>query len=386
MPAPRLNFRKRRGNVLVLSVVMMIVLVAFVAFAVDVGYLCAMRNELQRSADAAAMAAAWELVDENGPAGQPSAVAMSASAEAMAAQYAALNPVGAEEPGLASDDVSVGYMPDPSDPNSPMLPASGGTMPNAVQVRVQRTAGQNGRIPLFFARVLGYEAAASQAQATAALLYNIGGFQVPADGSNLGILPFALDVDTWNDLVDNGIGNDDYAFNPSSSAVAIGADAIKEINLYPQGTGSPGNRGTVDIGGSNNSTSDICRQIRDGISPQDMQDLYSENRTLELDEHGELVLNGDTGISAGVQDDLASIIGQPKIIPLFSVVNGPGNNAEYTIIGFVGVRVMYVKLTGSMSSKKVILQPANIVTRGGVAPSSGAQTSKFIYSPVWLVR
>jgi len=53
-------------------------------------------------------------------------------------------------------------------------------------------------------------------------------------------------------------------------------------------------------------------------------------------------------------------------------------------VGWAGVRVMYVKLTGSMSSKKVMVQPCNYVSKGAI-PSSDAHSS-FIYSPVWLVR
>jgi hypothetical protein len=86
-----------------------------------------------------------------------------------------------------------------------------------------------------------------------------------------------------------------------------------------------------------------------------------------------------------VKDDLVSIKGKPRIIPIFQSVTGPGNNAEYTIVKFVGVRVMEVKLTGSMSSKKVIIQPANIVAKGGI-PDPGATTTEHVYSPVWLVR
>ncbi len=94
--------------------------------------------------------------------------------------------------------------------------------------------------------------------------------------------------------------------------------------MFPQGTGSPGNRGTVDIGSSNNSTADIARQIVHGISPSDFAQLGGK---LEFDDSGKLYLNGDTGISAGVKDELASIMGQPRIIPIFSTVSGNGNNA-----------------------------------------------------------
>jgi hypothetical protein len=182
-----------------------------------------------------------------------------------------------------------------------------------------------------------------------------------------------------------GGGTDSWKYNSETEGVTSGTDGIKEINLYPQGTGSPGNRGTIDIGGANNSTSDISRQIRDGISPDDMQDFDDDGRTLVFNAQGKLWLNGDTGISAGVKDDLLAIRGEPRIIPIFRTVSGNGNNAEYTIVCFAGVRIMEVKLTGKMSDKKVMIQPCKIVAKGAV-PGPATTTSYFIYSPPWLVR
>ena len=99
-----------------------------------------------------------------------------------------------------------------------------------------------------------------------------------------------------------------------------------------------------------------------------------------------LYLNGDTGISAGVKDELASIIGEPKVLPVFRDVTGNGNNATYTIEDFVGVRILEVKLTGSVSKKRVIIQPATIVTSGVVGAPGEAGVGHYIYSPAWLVR
>jgi len=374
------NNVRRRGNILALTAVLMIVLIAFVALAVDVGYLYTVRNELQRTADAAAIAAAWELCDRDGNATNSNATNLSTSARGMAVQYAGFNKVGAESPLLATDDVNVGYMANPSDPNDALVATPSGELPNAVFVRVQRTSVQNGQIPLFFARILGIESTAATADATAALLSGFEGFRTPADGSNLGILPYALDVQTWEDLLASG--TDNYCYNPDTRSVTVGCDNIKECNLFPQGTGSPGNRGTIDIGSSNNSTADIARQILNGVTPADM--AYHGNE-LSFDDAGEIKLNGDTGISAGVKDELTSIIGDPKIIPIFSQVEGPGNNAEYTIVKWVGVRVVGVKLTGSMASKHLTIQPCNVVCKGGIY-NPNATGSQHIYSPVWLVR
>lgn len=379
----RYRRKRRKGTVLVLSAVLIVVLFAMLAFAVDLGYLLVTRAQMQRSADAAAMAAAWELVDASAPAGTTNWTQAGVNARTIAAQYAALNPVLRRSPLLADEDVKVGYLADPSDPNC-QIQYDDTNRPNAVQVRVRRTAAQNGVVPFFFARALGIDHAETQTEATAALSYNVSGFRTPLDGSNLSMLPFALDLDTWNGLL-AGNGTDNWRWDAALQQVIPGADGILEVNLFPQGTGSPGNRGTVDIGGSNNSTADIARQILDGLTPDDLDHIGG---TLELDENGELDLNGDTGISAGVENELETIKGEPRIIPVFSEVIGPGNNAQFTIVQFVGIRIMNVNLRGENSSKQVMVQPANIVTRGGIqgptmAPSA---SSYYVYSPVWLVR
>lgn len=374
----RLPSQCRRGNVVVITVLLMFSLLVVVALAVDVGFLHVARTQLQRSADAAAIAATWRLLESSGPA---YSLPDSSAVGTTAAQYAGLNAVVNVGPALAADDVSIGRLPYPFNRSVDLL-FDQPSLFNAVKVRVRRTSQQNGPVGLFFARVMGLDSQELQAEATAAFLNNFAGFRAPGNGQNLQILPFVMDEETWEALL-AGAGTDNYRYDADTGQVTCGSDGILEANLYPQGSGSPGNRGTVDIGSSNNSTADICRQIREGISATD---LAYHGGQLAFDENGELQLNGDTGISAGVKDDLASIIGRPRIIPVFRSVVGPGNNAQYTIVKFAGVRVMYVKLTGSMSSKKVIIQPAPVITPGAIPSPSATPQSYYVYSPVWLVR
>ncbi len=382
MCSRRLSCR-RRGNIIVLSAILMVIIMAFAAFACDVGYLCVIRTELQRSADAAALAAVWELADEDGPGDSPTSDEVADRARQVAVEYAALNLVGCQAPGLTEDDVEVGYIADLSDPDSPMVAYDDEHLPNAVRVRVQRSSIINGEVPLFFARVLGYDQTAVEATSTAALRCEIKGFETP-NNFNLGIMPIALDVESWDAMM-AGQGSDSYGYSAEDSSVSQSSDGVLEINLYPGDTGSAGNRGTVDIGGANNSTSDISRQIIEGISADDMIALQETGGTLELDLNSELVLQGDTGLSAEIKDELESIVGQTRIIPLYSNVQDPGNNALYTITRFVGVRIMYVNLTGSLQNKKVLVQPCAIVASGSI-PSTGGKTSEYIYSRAWLVR
>ncbi len=379
---------RRRGSIVVLSALLMVALAAMIAFAVDVGYLQVAKTQLQQAADAAALAATAELVDDDVLGGTADLSAETTSARSMAVTYAAANKVGSVSPAIdsnssnsASGDIVIGYLQNPSDPTQSM-DFSDPDQANAVQVLVQRTANSNGEVHLFFARILGTESQGVTATATAAMVTNFGGFGAPADGSNLGMLPFAMDEQSWNAMLVGG-GADAWSWDQATSQTSSGSDGIRELNLYPQGTGSPGNRGTVDIGSSNNSTNDIARQIVDGVSASDLS--YMPDSKLALDSNGVLYLNGDTGISAGVKDELASIKGEPRVIPVFRSVSGPGNNAQFEIVAFVGIRILDVKLTGPMSGKHVTVQPAQVKMGGGI-PGGNSQTSYFVHSPVWLVR
>jgi Flp pilus assembly protein TadG len=401
----------RRGAIALLACFLMIVLVAMLAFSIDLGYQANSQTELQRSADAAALAACYELVYKGTP-GTP--VNLSAGVQnvpTVAAQYAALNHVCGSAPAVAGSDVVVGFLANPS--GGTIDPSANQNSFNAVQVTVRRSSSENGKVPSFFGRVFGVQGESGSATATAAVINNVGGYQAPSTNGgtgNLMILPYALDQQTWNSLLagntsvttdnwscNNGNGNggncnngnnngddgegDDNHCN-ESKPVASGSDGVRECNLFPQGTGSPGNRGTVYIGNAQ-GTSDLVQQIQNGISPSDLA-VYGGK--LAFDFHGNLCLSAKPGISAGTSSALASIVGQTRLIPIFSSVSGNGANATYNIVAFVGVRVMDVCLTGSMSSKHLTVQPDLVHTRGGIPSTSNTQQSYGTYSPVWLVK
>src|SRR6476659_8259597 len=186
-------YQKRRGNIIVLTALMMTGLIAFAAFAIDLGYLYAVRVELQRCADASAIAATWELINKDGNVNTATATSLTTNASTKATQFANLNHVANEAPALGSGDVTVGYIANPASPSDALVTTPAGGLPNAVQIRVQRTSAQNGQVALFCARVLGFDQQALSAQATAAFVSSFSGFRAPADGDTLDILPYALD-------------------------------------------------------------------------------------------------------------------------------------------------------------------------------------------------
>jgi hypothetical protein len=259
-----------------------------------------------------------------------------------------------------------------------------------VQVTVRRTSGENGQIPTFFSRIFGLSGQNASASATAAVIGNFNGLGIPqVSGGGQGncmLLPFALDQQTWNAMLagDTTVSTDVWNYSSSGQVVA-GSDGIREVNLFPQGTGSPGNRGTVNIGVSNNSTAIVVNQILYGITPAQMAQY--PNSQLTFDSSGNLYLGANPGISAGFKSALASIIGQTRFIPIFASVTGNGNNAQYDIVAFQGVRILDVDLTGSMSSKHLTVQPALCYARGLQSNSSSStRSSNGVYSPVFLVK
>ncbi len=367
-------FCRRRGNIAALTALLLVPVLAVVALAIDVGVMQVHRAELQRSADAAAMAGVWELLetkhqDLNDP-GQ-----VTVRARTAARQYANAN---YRKPLQIDDrDIKVGFMPEPR---------SGGVIQlgdpksfNAVQVRVRRDHTTNGPLHLILGSLIGTDSAATSATATAAMLADVKGFKVTDDFENLPLLPFALDLTTW-ESVSEGFGQDLWRWDANAEQFVPGSDGIPEFNFYPQDTGSAANRGTVNIGATNNSTRRVSRQILDGIT---VEDLKFHDGQLVI-ESGTITLGADPGISAGFKDELAKIIGQARLIPVFSELSGNGNNGVYTIVRWVGIRIIDVNLSGA--DKWLLAQASPVVVTGVVPGDDPGSHSEFIYSPVWIVE
>jgi hypothetical protein len=272
---------------------------------------------------------------------------------------------------------------DPEDPSA-SLDTSDPALYNAVQVRVRKTSAMNGLVTSFFARVWGNSGNPVAAKATALLSSTIVGFKVNSESGNSDLLPFAVKQTDWDALL-AGSGSDDYRYDGAGNVVG-GTDGILELNMYPlsNGTGGvvPGTFGTVDVGNPNNSTADLERQILYGVNSNDLSYFGG---ALTLGSDGTLLMNGDTGVSAGIKEELDSIKGKPRVIMLYNTVTQQGNNATYTIVGFVGVRIMYVKLTGAMTQKKIMVQPAAVIDASALIGDT-PNASNYVYSNVRLVR
>jgi Flp pilus assembly protein TadG len=373
--------RDRRGAVAVLSLFLMTACLALVVLAIDCGVLTLARSELQRSADAGALAGAWEAMEQADPEAEPfnSSVRTSINTE-VAAYFGRHMVIGkalsarANSNNLESGDVVLGVW----EPETKSFTASVDGSVNAVRVHANRISASNGEVPLFFARIFGMTTAPCRAEAIAYFAHGISGFRTPADESNLPILPIAIKETAWDELNSGSTDDDDWAWDPDDRAVTTGADGVYEALLYPLRNGAAGNFCTVNIGTLNNSTGHLRDQIKDGVSPSDMA---LHGGSLDLSITGTLPLAGNPGISSGIASALEAIVGQARIIPIYRQVVGTGSIAVYTIVGWGGVRVMSVQMSGG--DKRVVVQPASVVSKGAI---EGSDSSSFVYSPPRLVQ
>ncbi len=385
---------QRCGAVLVLAALLMVVIMAFAAYVVDIGYMVVVRNQMQTAADAAVLAAGLELADGYGPGAIRTQTEMVDKAKSAATTVASANRMLDRNTAYLSAYRDLDFGKRTWNTSTQQWGYQWGVGPyDSVRATIHRdqvTANPmgapvpDGEVNLFFAKVLGNKTAGFKTQAVATLNPGVG-IRIVADSSaTADVLPIALDLQTWTNLL-NGAGPDNYAYDPNTGTVSSGQDGVREVNIYPTGSANlpPGNRGTVDFGSSNNSTADLSRQIRYGLNAEDLS--YFPNNELRFDD-GPMIINGDTGISAGIKDDLTSIIGQPRAMPLFTSVSGPGNNAMYTIPKLVGVRLVYVKLTGSPSQKMVIVQPAVFVSKQVITSTAATLAPDSIFAPVKLVQ
>jgi hypothetical protein len=372
----------------VMALFMLSLLVVVAAFAVELGMFMAHKTEMQRSADAAALAACWEYVAHLNQ-GVDEVDARDCARE-LAADIAGTNLVkltsleaDLNDANDSEGDIVFGTYSSFGDPYGDMTPLAEGVA-NAVKVRLRQTTVRNGEVRFTLARLLGIDSKPLEVEAMASISSEIRGFYAPGEEwQTLNMLPFAVKREMWDDLIENG-GQDQFTYDFETGTVTSGGDGVAELNIFPHATGVSGNSGTVDIGPSGNSTSDIKRQIVDGVSADDLS--YHGGR-LEFNSDGELFLNGDTGISAGMKDELSSIIGEPRVIMIYSEVSGNGNNATFTIVRFVGIRIVEVNFQGSKNtSKRLMVQPSNVVAEFAIVGDSGDNTSQMVFSPAVLVN
>ena len=383
----------RKGAVIVLVAVLLVVLLGCAALAVDIGYLYVARAELQRTADAAALAGVQALGrDSETPFGEYlSANDIYTQAET----YAELNKVLRQGIVLDRDtDIIIGYLANPHN-----LSATLQIVPldqcNAVLVITRRTASSSGgEIPLLFVPMCGMNSSALSASAIAVLDDRFYAYR----GGNA--VPFTLHMDTWDDEIIQGNGADNYGYDKYTGSIIWSPDGVPEAKFFPnkegpsnngkgEGSGNDGagNFGILHIGPGSNGVPYLIEQIRNGISQDDFVDMTGEPmvKFYDYDSGDEVIylINGNPGIKTGLKDAIEEKVGQVVGIFLHSSVAGTGSNTVFTVVTMRFGRVMDVDLTGN--DRAIMIQPVPYYGPGILTSPNAPSTDQLIGS-LELVR
>lgn len=145
MKPSRLNLllaRQRKGAVLVLAAILMTMVLAITALAVDLSYIALSKSQLQNTADAAALAGCFQL--SSGP----------ATIRSAATSIAAKNKAGGYVIKVRYDDIELGKW-DKESASFEVLSGSDESSANAVRVTCYLSSSRKTPVNLFFAPVFG---------------------------------------------------------------------------------------------------------------------------------------------------------------------------------------------------------------------------------------
>ncbi|MFB3789626.1 MAG: hypothetical protein ACE15F_25000, partial [bacterium] len=294
---------------------------------------------------------------------------------------------------LENGGIMIGFLDNPMDLQD-TIETESQTHYNTVQVVTRRTSAINGPVQMLLGAFTGLHEVSVETRASATLDDRVIGFDAP-EGETLEMLPFTMYKSAWDCVCDpayvstsglcpDQVGDDNYAYE-DGQVTKNQSDNIPEVKLYPNKEGvcgfpgTPGNFGTVDIGFNNNSADDLRRQIEHGVNHHELQLLGGLVMEQAVNGKFHKWLQGDTGVSDTIKSSLESIIGQPRLLPLYETLVNPGNNCEYEIVGFVGVRIMDVKMTGALTERHVVVQPC-FVTDSRAVIHPDAPHSNFVFS------
>jgi Flp pilus assembly protein TadG len=367
---------KRRGVVAPLAAFLVVALLAMMAFSIDIGYVVAVKSELQNAADAAALAGAEQLQQQfvlyyaPGQTQQQQIYTYvttnttDASAPIPTAQrFAGYNQAGNVNLSLPASDVTFSYydgttFSDPSYPNQ---------FPNTVNVTTRRDGNANGSLGLFFAQFFGINTLDLTATASATIYAGDVSSLQAISGVDAHILPVALDLNIWTNFVQAN-----WTSPWLQGLTSNGPSNAMQLQVYPSNTNTPGSFGLVDLGPPATNSPAFRQWINNGETPNDINYLVNNN-LVPVSVQSPKSWTVGTGMTSTLQTNFQLVEGVPNLLPLFVPVNpstypaaSPGNNyvaassqgsnACYAIVGFVSVTVTQATDKGN-ANMNISIQP-----------------------------
>ena len=378
---------KRRAVVVVQVVVLLGVLIGAAALTIDVGGMFAARADLQRTADAAALAAVSGYLTDNmmlvrlaeGDSELFSDVRTLSQSRAVDIGESN-GTYGTDSTYLPTSDITLGWI-DVASGTSPIDTTAPLDAYNAVQVQARRTSdSNNGPVDFLFASIFGHYYGEVTATATAAFDDRVLGFDPSVSPGYL--LPFSVNADEYAAQV--AAGNDKYSFHNEGGVVDNSPDGIGEIDIYP-GNLAPGNFGLLNIGTPNQGASALGDQIQNSVSPEDVEAEIGSATFAFFDSSGSPItyeITGDPGLTASLEADIELREGDIIAFLLHSLVVEQGSNSVYTITDIRFGRLMKVRIQGDVNARGLWIQPVNFAGPGVIldpaAPSTNGRLGQLV--------
>ncbi len=395
----------------------LIAVLAGAALVIDRLHLDIAKSELQIAAEAAALAAARELANDDRlrPDFDPAALQM--KSRFAAARIAAQNFVAGEPVTLSTDpanDVRFGNLKNDPATGEPIFVETNDHEPTSVAVAARCTDARHSAVPLPFRTFYAPTDANVVAVAEASLNFQVRGLRsvdrlpIPtlplailaqanakqetshkhstvslnkADKTGVSNNPQQTAAPTWMRDIDQRRGTDHFGYDSTTGEVTNTADGIPEITLRTatQSSNSKSNAFVLTLTGDL-TENHLRRQISQGWSADDLESFGGEL----LFDHGPLAMAGLRGVDGNVlAQAFRSVLGQSRVVFLYERVEGDvcSHVASLQVTKMVAGRVMFVREISECECE-IVLQPAVLATRSAVATSdetdAGCEKNKYV--------
>lgn len=369
----------------------MVILVVCVAAALvfDRLWLDAARIELTASAEAAALAAAGRLADDDRLRTNADTDAIIEAARLTAAAIAADNRVAGHPVQLDASpegDIRFGVVTEEPTTGEPIFIETNHN-PTSVIVKAQAVRSRGNGVALFFRQLTGVHTGNVVSYAEATIDNRVIGFRsllnakVPA--FPLGILESDTTnsrEDTWQRQIVEQQGQDLFGYDDTTHTVTNGPDGLREIvltyetpsshvstNSTDNETGkTPPNFQIIDLG--TGLFEDECRrQILEGLSEDDLANLGGEFVLAGTP----LPIDGLSSMLPDVRKELAQMIGHKRICVLYQD-DGVGSQSGISRLRatqLVAGRILAIN--GDESTRtEIVFQPTVVSTRTAIVEPS----------------
>ncbi len=365
---------KRAGTILPGVLAALMVGMALIALVLDRLWLDAATSELRTSSEAAALAAARELVTDDILCTNHNPADLINAARERAGDAAWQNRVAGQRVDLDTSpmgDIQFGQL--VADPDTGRVRFLQTTVhPRTVRVVSRRNRNRGNPIALWFRDLTGFGQGNAQSLAEVTANNQILGVR-PFDGVYVPALPLAIlacdstgrRTDTWEHQIQNQNGPDEYRINPETGAVEQGQDGIPEIHLHSMSQ-------EENVWDANVQLVDLNTDLRTDPLLEQFQNGWSEDSLKEFG--GELRLYPEsqwmTSLAAFDRDHangLESLIGTPRICLLYSGLDSSGNEGfgKMEAVNFVAGRIMSVECH-EKNQHVFVFQPSVLTTRTAV--------------------